>query len=208
MDGVTRHYLNFLTEKCCGKCLPCRDGVRQILAMLQLIVQGKGRQGDIELIEELGLLITDISLCNVGKMTLKPLLATIRSFRDKQEPPSDNTKSGTDICKVLRMATAEPPTCAGCGLWAGQCPVDAVFASFRDEQEAHVTFTIEPEACTGCGVCAKKCPVNAIFTRAPRPGESAPKLREGRKLLEIDQSKCNKCGACFEACRFDAVRKE
>jgi len=172
MVDVARYFLTFLTEESCGKCLPCREGIRQMLAILDRITSGRGQEGDIELLEELGGTVAETSLCALGGTAPNPLLSTIRYFRHEYVAHIRDKRCPAGVCRAL------------------------------------LTFSIDPRACTGCGVCARECPSGAIRTRAPAPGESAPKLREGRLLHRVDPTACTKCGACFEACKFQAVSKE
>ncbi len=169
MVDVARYFINFLTEESCGKCLPCREGLRQMLAVLNRITEGKGQHGDIELLEELSNVIMDTSLCALGGTAPNPLLSTIRYFRDEYEAHIYDKKCPAAVCKALITFTIDPEACTGCGLCLKACPTDAVFTraaksgestpKLRKGRELH---DIVQDQCIKCGACFEACRAGAV----------------------------------------------
>jgi len=169
MVDVARYFLTFLTEESCGKCLPCREGLRQMLAILDRICEGKGEHGDIELLEELSNVIMDTALCALGGTAPKPLLSTIRYFRDEYEAHIYDKKCPAGVCKALITFSIDPQACTGCGVCAKACPPDAIYTrtpaagetapKLRKGRELH---DIDPDKCIKCGACFDACKFDAV----------------------------------------------
>ena len=149
---VARYFLNFLTDESCGKCVPCREGIRQMLKILTNITKGKGREGDIELLEELSEVASEASLCALGRTAPNPFLSTLRYFRDEYEAHIKEKRCPALSCKELIAYHIDPDKCQACMTCLKQCPAEAVIGG---KNRIHV---IDREKCTKCGACFEVCP--------------------------------------------------
>jgi NADH-quinone oxidoreductase subunit F len=152
MVDVARYFLNFLTDESCGKCVPCREGIRQMLKILSNITKGKGREGDIELLEELAEVARNASLCALGRSAPNPVLSTIRYFRDEYEAHIKEKRCPAYSCKGLISYHIDPDKCQACMICLRQCPTGAIVGG---KKQIHV---IDQEKCTKCGTCFEVCP--------------------------------------------------
>jgi len=152
MVDVARYFLNFLTGESCGKCSPCREGIRQMLKILTNISKGKGREGDIELLEELSEATRDASLCALGGSAPNPVLSTIRYFRDEYEAHIKEKRCPAYVCKELISYHIDPDKCQACMICLRKCPAEAIAG---DKNQIHV---IDQDKCTKCGTCFEVCP--------------------------------------------------
>jgi NADH:ubiquinone oxidoreductase subunit F (NADH-binding)/(2Fe-2S) ferredoxin len=159
MVDVARYFLDFLKEESCGQCNPCREGIKQMLAILTQICAGNGKQGDIELLEELGGMVQKFSLCGLGTSAPNPVLTTILYFRDEYESHIRDKKCKAGVCKALFQYAIDPEACTGCTLCAKKCPQDAISGK---KKEAHV---LDQSKCIKCGICYDSCKFNAIAIR-------------------------------------------
>lgn len=180
MVDIARYYLNFLCEESCGRCLPCREGLRQMVGILNRITGGEGRHGDIELLEELGRVVMDTSLCALGGTAANPPLSTLRYFREEYEAHIYDKKCPAGICKSLIRFEVDQEKCRSCNACFKACSADAVTVT-EESVEA------QPDLDGQEGSEARKKP---------------------RKHYHIKQDLCVKCGICQDVCKFDAVRKE
>ncbi|HAK94376.1 MAG TPA: NADH-quinone oxidoreductase subunit F [Planctomycetes bacterium] len=172
MVDIARYYISFLCEESCGRCLPCREGLRQMAAILDRITSGRGEHGDIELLEELGAVIMDTSLCALGGTAANPPLSTIRYFRDEYEAHIYDKKCPAGVCKALIRFVIDPAACTGCGACRAACPVGAVKEGAAvpapaegdpaAPKKARLLHEIEQAACIKCGACADACKFNAV----------------------------------------------
>ena len=158
MVDVARYFLNFLTDESCGKCVPCREGIRQMLKILNNITKGKGREGDIELLEELSEVAGDASLCALGKSAPNPFLSTLRYFSDEYEAHIREKRCPALSCKELIAYHIDPNRCRACMICLKQCSAGAIVGG---KNRIHV---IDQEKCTKCGTCIEICPArfNAV----------------------------------------------
>ena len=152
MVDVARYFLDFTFEESCGQCIPCRLGTQQMLQVLNDICEGRGREGDIELLLELGEYIIKGSICGLGKTAPNPVLSTIRYFRDEYELHIKDKHCSALACKELISFRIDQEKCKGCGRCRKDCPAGAISG---EKKEPHV---IDMEKCTKCGVCYENCP--------------------------------------------------
>ena len=126
MVDIARYFLDFLKEESCGQCNPCREGITAMLDILTDICQGNGKEGDIELLEELGMMIQKFSLCGLGTSAPNPVLTTILYFRDEYEAHIKDKKCPSGVCKPLFHYEIDAEACNGCTLCAKRCPEEAI----------------------------------------------------------------------------------
>jgi NADH:ubiquinone oxidoreductase subunit F (NADH-binding)/(2Fe-2S) ferredoxin/Pyruvate/2-oxoacid:ferredoxin oxidoreductase delta subunit len=152
MVDVARYFIHFLTDESCGKCLPCREGLRQMDRILTHITEGRGKEGDIELLEELSETAIEASLCALGKTAPNPFLSTIRYFRDEYEAHIKDKRCPALSCKALISYYIDPGKCQACMICLKKCPVEAIDGG---KKKIHI---IDQEKCTRCGTCIEVCP--------------------------------------------------
>jgi len=156
MVQVARFFIHFTQEESCGKCTPCREGTKQMLGMLDEIIEGKGTLKSIDDLETLGRAVMDASLCGLGKSAPSPILSTIKEFREEYESHVVDKFCPTGKCANLFDFWIDPDLCKGCTLCAKACPTDAISG---EKKEPH---QIAQENCTKCGSCRSTCKFNAI----------------------------------------------
>jgi len=178
MVDVARYFVDFLTDESCGKCLPCREGLRQMRRILTRICEGKGRDGDLETLEELSEVAMEASLCALGKSAPNPFLSTLRYFRDEYEAHIHDKRCPALACKELVSYYIDPEKCKACLICLGQCPSHGIIGA---KNTIHV---IDQEKCDACGVCFEVCPsrFDAVIkiSGAPVP---PPIPEEQRKIV-------------------------
>ena len=152
MVDIARYFINFLTDESCGKCVPCREGLRQMLRILTDITEGKGNKGDIELLEMLSEVAKEASLCALGTSAPNPFLSTVRYFRDEYEAHITEKRCPALYCKELISYYIDPGKCSACMICLRKCPADAVDGG---KKKIHI---IDQEKCTKCGTCFEVCP--------------------------------------------------
>jgi len=156
MVDMARFFLDFTQKESCGKCTFCRVGTKRMLEILTRITEGKGSEGDIELLEELAYQIKDGSLCGLGQTAPNPVLTTIKYFRNEYEAHIKDKKCPAYNCKKLITYTVVEDKCTGCVVCAKNCPVNAITG---ERKKVHF---INQEICIKCGVCFNKCKFEAI----------------------------------------------
>jgi len=156
MVNVAKFFLEFSLEESCGKCTPCRVGLKQMYTIMERITDGQGKEGDIEELERLGESIKELSLCGLGQTAPNPVLSTIRYFRDEYEAHIKEQRCPTKVCLPLLHFDINKDKCIGCSLCARKCPVDCISGS-REEK-----YLIHQADCVKCGNCVEVCPVNAV----------------------------------------------
>jgi len=155
---TARYYINFLAHESCGKCLPCREGLRQMLKILTNITEGNGNEGDIELLEELCELLTKTSLCALGQSAANPVTSALKYFRAEFEAHIQDKRCPAGVCKNLFCYEVDTKKCKACGACFKTCPADAI--KWEKKQVAEII----QEKCIKCGACIAACPAkfNAI----------------------------------------------
>ena len=156
MVDMARFFLDFTAKESCGKCIHCRIGTKRMLEILNRIVNGEGRDGDIELLEELCTTIKDGALCGLGQTAPNPVLTTIRYFRNEYEAHIYDKKCPAGHCPSLITYQIDPEKCRGCTLCAKKCPVGAISGTVK---EPH---TIDDTKCIKCGKCLETCKFGAV----------------------------------------------
>ena len=164
MVEVARYYVKFLSEESCGKCTPCREGLRHILAILTDICQGKGQLSDLDLLEELCHTLADSSLCALGKSAPNPVLTTLKYFRQEYEAHILEHRCPAGVCTALTSFAIDPDKCVGCGACSRACPAGAISGGVK---EPHV---IDPARCIACGSCREACKFGAVETKGKVAG--------------------------------------
>ena len=156
MVEVARFFMNFTQNESCGKCVPCREGTKRMLEILERIVAGQGKDGDIDLLLELAETISATALCGLGKTAAQPVVSTIRYFRDEYEAHVKEKRCPTNNCQKLKRYYIDPQECKGCSKCARMCPVRAISGEIRSP------FTIDPDKCIKCGACFDGCSFHAV----------------------------------------------
>jgi NADH-quinone oxidoreductase subunit F len=184
MVDVARYFLNFLSDESCGKCVPCREGIRQMLKVLTNITKGKGKKGDIELLEELAEVTRDASLCALGRTAANPVMSTINYFRDEYEAHIKEKRCPAYVCKELISYYIDPDKCQACMICLRQCPAGAIVG---DKNQIHV---ILQEKCIKCKTCFEVCPprFNAVRRISGEPVPS-PVPEEARIIARKSKEK-------------------
>ncbi|MCL1813824.1 MAG: 4Fe-4S binding protein [Treponema sp.] len=159
MVEVARYYTNFLAEESCGKCTPCREGLRRMLEILTDLTEGRGQKGDIERLEETGATMKEGALCGLGKSAANPVLSTIRYFRPEYEAHLKDKSCPAGICPKLTSYIILKDKCKGCGLCKKACPLSGISG---EKGKLHV---INQKFCVSCGSCRSACPFDAISTK-------------------------------------------
>lgn len=156
MVEVARFFMNFTQNESCGKCVPCREGTKRMLEILERIVAGKGQDGDIELLLDLADTISNTALCGLGKTAASPVVSTIKSFRSEYEAHIYQKRCPAGNCQKLKRIYIEADQCKGCSKCARTCPVNAISGEIKSP------FKIDPDKCIKCGACVATCPFHAI----------------------------------------------
>jgi len=152
MVNTARYFLSFLSGESCGKCVPCREGIYQMLKILNRICQGNGREGDIALLEEISEVVTDFSLCALGGTAPNPVLNTIKYFRNEYEAHINEKRCPAGVCKELISYYIDPKKCQGCTACLKSCPTGAITGGKK------LVHVINQEKCVKCGACLEVCP--------------------------------------------------
>ncbi|MDR2940853.1 MAG: 4Fe-4S binding protein [Clostridiales bacterium] len=158
MVEVARYYVNFLAGESCGKCTPCREGLRQMLAILTDICEGRGKEGDVELLEEISETVLDSSLCALGKSAPNPVITTIKYFRGEYDAHIKEKKCPAGVCTAITGFEIDAAKCTGCTLCKKSCPVSAISGTAKSAHE------INKNICISCGACREACRFEAIKT--------------------------------------------
>jgi NADH:ubiquinone oxidoreductase subunit F (NADH-binding)/(2Fe-2S) ferredoxin/NAD-dependent dihydropyrimidine dehydrogenase PreA subunit len=156
MVDVARYFIDFLKDESCGKCLPCREGLRALLEILTRITEGKGREGDVKLLEEISSGVAATSLCALGGSAPNPVLTTIRYFEDEYTAHIRDKRCPAGVCKALLHFAVDQERCTGCHACVAVCPADCISGKAK---EPHA---IDESMCLACGACYDACRFAAI----------------------------------------------
>ncbi len=185
MVDVARYFIEFLTDESCGKCVPCREGLRQMHRILTNITRGRGKQGDIQTLEELSETAIEASLCALGKSAPNPFLSTLKYFREEYEAHINEKRCPALSCKALIQYYIDPTKCRACGSCKKKCPADAIDGA---KKTIHL---IDQDKCTRCGTCLEVCPTKfAAVTKVS--GEPVPDPPAHRVIKKAKPSKSQK----------------
>ena len=170
MVDVAMYFLNFLSDESCGKCVPCRAGIEQMVEILNRICAGKGRPGDIELLEEICETTRDASLCALGQTAPNPVLSTIQYFRDEYKAHIEQKRCPAGVCKSLVSFYIQPDKCQACLICLKNCPVQAISGA------KNIVHIIDQAKCTKCGTCFEVCPqrFSAVVKVSGEPVPASP----------------------------------
>jgi len=156
---IARFFMDFCQEESCGKCTPCREGTKRMLGVITNICEGKGEEGDIELLEEMGEVIKDASLCGLGQTAPNPVLTTLRYFRNEYEAHIQYKRCPAGVCRGLIKYSIDLEKCIGCGLCLKACPADAISGEKKHPHK------LDQDKCIQCGFCYEICKFKAIVKK-------------------------------------------
>ena len=159
MVDVSEYFIDFLRDESCGKCTSCREGLDVMCTILGNICEGKGKDGDVELLQELSEAIQESSLCQLGQTAPHLVLTTLRYFRPEYDAHINDGKCPAGVCKELISYVIDESRCKGCLLCAGKCPQSAISGEKKQPQ------TIDQDVCIKCGVCQDVCKFEAVTVR-------------------------------------------
>lgn len=160
MVEVARFFMSFTQRESCGKCVPCREGTKRMLEILEKIVAGKGEMEDLDKLEELATMVKTMALCGLGKSAPLPVISTLNTFRDEYIEHIVDKKCRAKVCTALRRYVINPEFCKGCGKCARNCPVNAISGKVKNP------YHIDPTVCIKCGACKENCAFDAIYVEA------------------------------------------
>ena len=160
MVEVARFFMSFTQRESCGKCVPCREGTKRMLEILEKIVAGNGEMEDLDKLEELATMVKTMALCGLGKSAPLPVISTLSTFRDEYIEHIVDKKCRAKVCTALRKYVINPDFCKGCGKCARNCPVNAISGKVKNP------YHIDPTVCIKCGSCKENCAFDAIYVEA------------------------------------------
>ncbi len=159
MVDVAKYFLGFLKEESCGKCVPCREGIKRMHHILTEITEGRGKPEHLEILEDLGNLLKETALCGLGTTAPNPVLSTLKYFRDEYEAHIYEKRCPAGVCRALVQYSIDEEKCIGCGRCKRECPAEAITG---EKKQPH---KIDPEKCVRCGACYEVCPEGAVVRR-------------------------------------------
>ena len=179
MVDAARYFVDFLLEESCGKCVPCREGLKELSRILNNICRGEGKEEDIQLIEDICETMSEASLCALGRTAVNPVLTSLKYFREEWDEHIKDKKCRAKVCKALINYYIDPELCQACTLCLRECPVGAIHG---DKEHVH---WIEQEKCIKCGTCYEVCRFGAVKKISGEPIPPPPKgMKPIRKRRE------------------------
>ena len=160
MVEVARFFMSFTQRESCGKCVPCREGTKRMLEILERIVDGKGKMSDLDELEELATMVQSMALCGLGKRAPLPVISTLKRFRSEYEEHIRDKKCRAKVCTALRQFHINPEFCIGCGKCAKNCPAGAIHGKVKSP------YKIDNDLCIKCGACKDNCNFDAVYVEA------------------------------------------
>lgn len=157
MVEVARFFMNFTQRESCGKCVPCREGTKRMLEIMERIVHGEGKMSDLDELRELADMIENTALCGLGKGAPKPVISALNGFPEEFREHIEEKRCRTHICQDLLTYKIDPEKCRGCSKCARNCPGDAISGELKKP------FVIDASKCLKCGACLEGCPFGAIY---------------------------------------------
>ena len=157
MVEVARFFMSFTQRESCGKCVPCREGTKRMLEILEKIVAGKGELEDLDRLQELAEMVRSMALCGLGKSAPLPVLSTLKLFRHEYEEHITEHKCRAKVCEAMKKYVINPEFCRGCSKCAKNCPVGAITGELKK------CYHIDPMICIHCGACRDNCAFDAIY---------------------------------------------
>jgi ferredoxin len=157
MVDIARYFTGFLKNESCGKCTACREGLVQMYNLLSEITEGRGREEDLAILEELCWVVSEASLCQLGGSAPNPVLSTLRYFREEYEAHVKEKRCPAGVCKALVRYYIDGEKCTGCMLCLKKCPQGAI------EGERKQVHTIIEDKCIKCGICRELCRFDAVI---------------------------------------------
>ncbi|MHB8895402.1 MAG: NADH-ubiquinone oxidoreductase-F iron-sulfur binding region domain-containing protein [Candidatus Geothermincolia bacterium] len=159
MVDVARYFLEFLCDESCGKCTPCREGLKQMLQIVQAVTEGTATMAQLELLEELAEVVRDTSLCGLGQTAPNPVLSTVKYFAEEYRQHIEERKCGAGVCRALVEYMIDDRKCTGCVRCIKACPAGAISGV---KKEPH---SIDPDKCEKCGICLEVCEFDAVIRK-------------------------------------------
>jgi NADP-reducing hydrogenase subunit HndC len=167
MVDIARFYLDFTQDESCGKCTPCRIGTKRMLEILNRITAGHGEMKDLELLEQLGILLKNGSLCGLGRSAPNPVLSTLHHFREEYLAHIQQRYCPAGVCSGLNRPVIDEEKCKACGICARICPAAAIAG------QKGTPYRINPEKCIDCARCLEECPFEAIYRGGRKAAQAA-----------------------------------
>jgi NADH:ubiquinone oxidoreductase subunit F (NADH-binding)/NAD-dependent dihydropyrimidine dehydrogenase PreA subunit len=162
MVDLAKYFMNFLKDESCGKCTSCREGTKRMYELLKDITEGRGTTDHIDVLEELGWVTAEASLCQLGGTAPNPVLSTIRYFRDEYKEHIINKRCPAKVCRALLKYRILSDVCTRCGRCAKACPVEAISGKTKTKKEKGIPFKIDKQKCIKCGMCFEACKFEAV----------------------------------------------
>jgi len=160
MVDVAKYFTNFLQDESCGRCVTCREGTQRMYEILKGITDGNGKEEDLDLLEELGEVIKDSSMCGLGTTAPNPVLSTLRYFRDEYLAHIKDKSCPAGVCKALVSYEIDSDKCTGCLACKNNCPEQAI------EGERKIPHKLDQNKCIKCGICYDVCKFDAVTKKS------------------------------------------